>query len=104
MRAIASPLACEGGPHTRVGLIVPKLKQTAVARNRLKRRLRELSRIHLLPTRLPVDLVIRVRSDAYNATFEELRAEVGSALKHLARWAASLPVHAPNVPSDPARP
>ena len=33
----------------RVGLIVPRHRQTAVARNRLKRRLRELTRLRLLP-------------------------------------------------------
>ena len=108
MRATASPPASADGSRTRVGLIVPKLGQTAVSRNRLKRRLRELSRIHLLPAELRVDLVIRVRSDAYAATYDELRADVGSALAQLTRWAARVPVQAPvprpAPPAEPERP
>ena len=36
-----------GGPLPRVGIIVPRHRQSAVARNRLKRRLRELVRLRL---------------------------------------------------------
>src|SRR5215204_1662918 len=62
VRTAASPLgAC------RVGFIVPKHKQTAVARNRLKRRLRELVRLRLLPGAPAADVVIRARREAYDA-------------------------------------
>jgi ribonuclease P protein component len=70
----------------RVGLIVPRYKQSAVARNRLKRRLRELTRLRLLPADFPADVVVRIRPDAYDATFEALTADVQGALTQLARW------------------
>jgi ribonuclease P protein component len=60
----------------RIGLIVPKHKQSAVDRNRLRRRLRELIRLHLLPEVLKGDTLIRAKADAYAVTFESLRAEV----------------------------
>jgi ribonuclease P protein component len=56
---------------------VPKQKRTSVERNRLKRRLRELSRTRLLPQLPPVDLVIRTLPEAYDASFDELAREIG---------------------------
>ena len=70
----------------RVGFVVPKFKHSAVDRNRLKRRLRELSRLRLLPTALPADVVVRVKPDAYGATFDALAAEVDTILVQLRRW------------------
>lgn len=70
----------------RVGLVVPRFKQSAVARNRLKRRLRELTRVRLLPADLPADVVLRIRPDAYAATFEALASDVARALAQLTRW------------------
>ena len=54
------------------GSIVPRYAHTAVARNQLKRRLRELTRTRLLPVLPPVDLVIRALPLAYAASFEAL--------------------------------
>jgi ribonuclease P protein component len=71
-----------------VGVIVPRHKQTAVARNRLKRRLRELVRLRLLPALAgtpPADVVVRVFPPAYAATFQQLTGEVERALRQLAR-------------------
>jgi ribonuclease P protein component len=65
--------------HPRVGFIVPRYKHTAVDRNRLKRRLRELVRRRLLAElgELPaVDLVIRAKPTAYDLAFESLAAQV----------------------------
>jgi ribonuclease P protein component len=62
--------------HTRVALVVPKFGFTAVRRNRLKRRLRELTRQIVLPRPVSCDLLVRARRDAYNASFEELRVDV----------------------------
>jgi ribonuclease P protein component len=70
----------------RVGLVVPRFKHSAVARNRLKRRLRELTRIRLLPTDLPADVVLRIRPEAYDATFDILAADIVQALVQLMRW------------------
>lgn len=71
VRGIASPLDC-----IRVGLIVPLHGQTAVKRNRLKRRLRELVRQELLPQEASADVVIRCRSSAYNRNFTDLHREI----------------------------
>ena len=69
----------------RVGLIIPRFKQSAVLRNLLKRRLRELSRTQLIPSSLFVDIVIRIRPNAYEATFAELSHDVGLILEQLER-------------------
>jgi ribonuclease P protein component len=50
-----------------------------VDRNRLKRRLRELARLDLLPVArgaAPADIAIRARRDAYDASFEALRGDI----------------------------
>ena len=70
----------------RVGLIVPKYRHSGVARNRLKRRLRELARLRLLPLGLAGDVVIRVRPEAYRASFEALTADIARVLAQLLRW------------------
>jgi ribonuclease P protein component len=72
-----------------------------VARNRLKRRLRELSRVHLLPADLSADVVLRIRPEAYGASFDELAADIARAFAQLARWSASTP-SATDAPSGVA--
>ncbi|HSR15595.1 MAG TPA: ribonuclease P protein component [Gemmatimonadales bacterium] len=62
--------------HPRMGLIVPKFQSTAVARNRLRRRLREVWRRELQATMPAVDLIIRARREAYRASFDALRGEL----------------------------
>lgn len=62
-----------------MGLIVPKHKQTAVARNRVKRRLRESARRSLLPAlrgHPALDVVLRATPSAYQAAGATLAAEV----------------------------
>jgi ribonuclease P protein component len=59
-----------------VGLIVPKFQSSAVARNRLRRRLREIWRQELQPHQPAWDLVIKARREAYAASFSDLRAEL----------------------------
>jgi ribonuclease P protein component len=71
LRVATSPLS-----YARVGFIVPKHGETSVARNRLKRRLRELVRIRVLPTLLPQDVVIRTLPSAYAQSWETLRRDV----------------------------
>lgn len=60
----------------RLGLIVPRFQFTAVARNRLRRRLKELWRRELQGGLGAVDLVIRTKREAYAAPFETLRTEL----------------------------
>lgn len=71
----ASPVA-----HPRVGVIVPRYRQTVVRRNRVKRRLRELLRREVMPrleeAGLALDVLVRARREAYDARFTELREEL----------------------------
>lgn len=56
--------------------MVPKFKYTAIRRNKLKRQLRELTRVLLLPQAGSCDLLLRARRDAFDASFEMLREDV----------------------------
>ncbi len=58
--------------HPRLGLIVPRYGATAVARNRVRRRLRECSRRRILPELSGVDLVVRARPAVYEANPADL--------------------------------
>ena len=78
----ASPVS-----RSRWGVVVPKHKQKIVRRNLVKRRLREIGRKEMLP-RLEtagrgLDLLVRARPEAYQATFEELRDELVAVAEEL---------------------
>jgi len=65
--------------HARIGLIVAKHQSSAVARNRLRRRLREIWRREVraaLPALPAWDVIVRARREAYQATFAHLRGEM----------------------------
>jgi ribonuclease P protein component len=62
--------------HVRVAIVVPKYGYTAVRRNKLKRQLRELARVTVLPRPLSCDVLLRARREAYGASFDALRADV----------------------------
>jgi ribonuclease P protein component len=65
---------------------VPRYDRSAVDRNKVKRRLRELVRLDLLPTlrrSLPHDLLLRARADAYNVEFAALRDAVRSVVARI---------------------
>lgn len=66
-----------------MGVIVPRFGQTAVARNKVKRRLRDLARTELLPGMPALDLVIRAFPSAYDASYNTLRAAVQHAGRQL---------------------
>ena len=80
-RAVASPLL-----HPRVGIVVPKHRRKIVERNRVKRRLRELVRISMLPSLGRVDLLIRAKADAYGSSFEQLADDVA----RIAQWVSGI--------------
>ena len=66
--------------RSRCGVVVPKHRHRIVERNRVKRRLREIARTEVLP-RLgacgrKVDVLVRARPEAYDASFPALRAEL----------------------------
>ena len=76
----------------RVGFVVPKYKHSGVERNRVKRRLRELVRQHLLgllethaTTHPPVDLVVRIFPSAYSRDYAALHTELEQAVQQLLR-------------------
>jgi len=62
--------------HPRMGLIVPRFQSSAVARNRLRRRIREIWRRELQQHQPAWDLVIRARREAYAAEFAALREDL----------------------------
>ena len=68
--------------------MVPLHRHGTVERNRLKRRLREIARLELLP-RLdqnsgPQDVLVRARREAYDADYATLRDELVTWLE--GRW------------------
>jgi len=69
--------------HARTGIIVPRYHSSAVARNRLRRRLREILRREVLQRLPAIDLVIRPKRSAYAASFAVLRAELTDAASTL---------------------
>ena len=77
VRILTSPLS-----HPRVGIVVPTYRHTAVARNRLKRQLRELVRLHMLPEmrKRPavVDVALRAKPSAYGAGSTALAADISA--------------------------
>lgn len=88
VRAVASPQ-----PFPRVGFIVPRYRHSAVARNRVKRRLRELARLELLGVLeaqtaqggVPLDVVVRALPGAYDRDYAALRTEVQQVIRRLPR-------------------
>jgi ribonuclease P protein component len=70
--------------YSRVGIIVPKHRHSAVERNRLKRRVREIVRQEVLPSLAgAADVVIRTSPDAYEMSFDSLRRELLNSVGHL---------------------
>jgi len=59
---------------------VPKHGHEIVERNTLKRRLREIGRVELLPrlrsADAEADVLIRARKEAYDSDFNQLRSEL----------------------------
>ena len=56
--------------------MVPLYGHTAVERNQLKRRLREIIRAHVLRTLIPLDAVVKAQRNAYRASFDVLVNEL----------------------------
>lgn len=83
VRYIASPLR-----RPRVGVIVPRYSHSAVERNLVKRRLRDLIRTELLPTMAALDVVIRAGPGAYGADYDTLRTAVRKASERMRRRTA----------------
>lgn len=69
------------GNGLRVGFTVGKVVGTAVERNRVKRRLREIVRLHRSELNASVDVVINPKKSAVRAEFSELENEVRRAFQ-----------------------
>ena len=70
----------------RVGFTATKKLGNAVARNRVKRRLREIARLHLTPdARAGFDYVLIGRAPTLDRAFGLLQSDLASALKRLHR-------------------
>ncbi|MBA2564635.1 MAG: ribonuclease P protein component [Gemmatimonadetes bacterium] len=80
----AGLLGRDAGP--RAAVIVPRFGHTAVERNRVKRRLREIVRLHFLeaPELRGGDFVIRARAGAYGRGYDHLRGELLRVLERIA--------------------
>lgn len=78
---------------SRIGWVVPLHRHKVVERNRLKRRLREIARLDLLPMLdelgLERDVLLRARREAYDAEFSNLRDELITWLER--RWPREQP-------------
>lgn len=68
--------------------MVPRYKRSAVERNLVKRRLREIARQELLPRLSSLegarDVLIRARREAYGTSYQELRDELAEWVQE--RW------------------
>ena len=73
-------------PHSRAGVVVPKHRHKIVERNLVKRRLRELVRIKLLPRLERIDVLIRAKAEAYDSSFAQLANDVGA----IGEWASRI--------------
>jgi len=69
--------------HARMAIVVPRFQFTAVARNRLRRRLNEILRRHPVAALPPIDLVVRAKRGAYAVPFTELRAELAASVTRI---------------------
>jgi len=72
--------------HPRAGVVVPKHRHKIIDRNRIKRRLRELVRIELLPGLQGIDVLIRAKPAAYESTFAQLAGDLGA----ICEWASRM--------------
>jgi ribonuclease P protein component len=70
-----------------VGFIVPKFGHSAVQRNELKRRLKEMIRTRFLGTLPSADLVIRARPEAYAMKLSTLTDELQQLVQAVAKLA-----------------
>jgi ribonuclease P protein component len=69
--------------HPRLGVVVARFGRTAVARNRLRRRVREYARRFILPQIPAWDVIVRPAIAAYAAAPRDLASDLG-------RWLVSL--------------
>ena len=70
-------------PKSRLGITATKKYGDAVARNRIKRIVREIFRKHRGAAAPPIDLVVNVKTSAREQPFDRLEADLASRLREL---------------------
>lgn len=80
-RFLTLRFAAGKGARTRFGLAPARKIKSAVMRNRAKRRLRELCRAYLDEVKDSFDVVINIKREAVDASFEELRKDFLSVMR-----------------------
>ena len=63
-------------PYCRVAVVVGKQGHTVVERNRLRRQLRELARLRIIPDCARINVILQALPSAYQANFKQLSDEV----------------------------
>jgi len=71
--------------RSRLGITVTKKYGNAVARNRVKRQVREIFRRHRGDESSPIDLVVNVRSVAADQSFGRLETDLVGRLRAIER-------------------
>ena len=80
---------------------MPRYKHTAVERNLLKRRLREIARTRLVPVLPPGDVVIKALPHAYGAPFDALGRQLERVVDRIAQATREPRRTVPQVPATP---
>jgi ribonuclease P protein component, eubacterial len=86
-----------GQPHFRLGVSASKKLGNAVVRNRMRRLVKEIVRLHGGRIAPECDLVVIVRKDATQMEFDELERSLKHVLKKAGVW---LPAAASAAPPD----
>ena len=67
----------------------------------MKRQLRELARLIMLPTAISADIVLRIRPEAYGASFDQLGTDIRRAMVQLKQWYQTLDSIPPEIEVPP---
>jgi ribonuclease P protein component len=67
----------------RIGVVVPKYGHNSVERNLVKRRLREIIRLDVLPSLVTIDVVVRALPRAYDRAYDDLRSDLRRVARQL---------------------
>ena len=69
----------------RIGIVAPRHGRTAVARNRVRRRLSGIARTQVLPALeascLDLDLILRAKPAAYEVSYRKLHASLKDSME-----------------------
>ena len=88
----------------RVGVVVPRYGHSAVDRNRVKRQLRELIRLDVLPSLPAMDVVLKAAPKGYDRSFDELREEVRKMARQLSSQVGDIVKRPAGLPGRGALP